>query len=139
MSATTKLPWLKIIGWAILTHIILIAISFLEVFLYSLINPGHENSFYEEHAQVSAPYISIIFGFILFFLVARQLCKQAPDHWIAIVLLLPILYIILDFLMLLGYDVDWGEHLLVFMASFLSKALGAYLGAIAARRSLTKI
>jgi len=63
---------LKLIGLAMLTMITLVIISFLEVAVYSyLINPGHEQSVYEAHANNSAPYISGIFGFIVFFLVAR--------------------------------------------------------------------
>jgi hypothetical protein len=68
---------LKLIGLAILTMITLVIISFLEVAVYSyLINPGQEQSVYEAHAEVSAPYISGIFGFTIFFLVARYWKKK---------------------------------------------------------------
>ena len=58
---------LKLIGLAILTMIILVGISFLEVAIYSyVINPGQDASVYDAHAMDSAPYISAIFGFIIF-------------------------------------------------------------------------
>lgn len=62
----------KLLGMAFLTMVILVIISFLEVAVYSyLVNPGHEMPVYEAHAQFTAPYISGIFGFIVFFLVLR--------------------------------------------------------------------
>ena len=65
MKKANRALWLKLIGWAILSHIILIAISFIEVFIYSIIvNPGQEESVYNEHAAQSAPYVAIIFGFL---------------------------------------------------------------------------
>ncbi|MBK8706797.1 MAG: hypothetical protein IPN33_26610 [Saprospiraceae bacterium] len=68
---------LKLIGLAMLVMITLIVISILEVAVYSyLVNPGHEISVYEAHAEFSAPYVSGIFGFILFFLVARHWKKK---------------------------------------------------------------
>jgi hypothetical protein len=43
MTTNIKLPWLKILGWAILIHVILIVLSILEVVVYStIINTGHE-------------------------------------------------------------------------------------------------
>ncbi len=134
MNSLSKLPWLKIIGWAILIHIILIVISILEVFIYSQINSGHEHSFYEEHAKISGPYISIIFGFILFFFVARLLAKSRQDKKFIIALLLPFIYTILDFLMLHFSGVDWAEHFWIFTISFLFKTLGAVLGAFSTNK-----
>ena len=65
---------LKLIGLTILTMIVLVILSFLEVAVYSyLINPGQEQSVYEAHANTSAPYISGIFGFIVFFFVSLSI------------------------------------------------------------------
>ena len=72
---------LKLIGLAVLAMITLVIISILEVTLYSyVINPGQEISVYEEHAQFSAPFISGIFGFIVFFLIARYWKKKAFEN-----------------------------------------------------------
>ena len=73
---------LKLIGLAILTMITLVVISFLEVAVYSyLINPRQDQSIYEAHANLSAPYISGIFGFIVFFsLPAIGRKKGIPMH-----------------------------------------------------------
>ncbi|HEY0047504.1 MAG TPA: hypothetical protein VGB44_12415 [Flavobacterium sp.] len=66
-----KFTVLKILGVVLLTMIALVCISFLEVAIYSyLVNTGQPESFYEEHANISAPYISGIFGFIISFLLS---------------------------------------------------------------------
>lgn len=65
---------LKSIGLAILTIITLEIISFIEVAVYSyLINPGQAESVFKAHANSSAPYISGIFGFIVFFFYCKVL------------------------------------------------------------------
>ena len=82
---------LKLIGLAVLTMITLVIISILEVALYSyVINPGQEFSVYEEHAQFSAPYISGIFGFIIFFLIARYWKKKAYQNSSKLAILFPL-------------------------------------------------
>jgi len=129
-----KLPWLKLIGWSVLIHIFLVALSFVEVYLYSiLINPGQDQSIYELHAQQSAPYISILFGIPFFYFVSRKLAKKAsiPVQWIGVSL--PIVYMILDAMILLAFQIDWSEHGLVFFISFVTKLGASYLGAKAAQ------
>ena len=132
----SKLPWLKITGWAVLLHVILIVLSIIEVFIYSLVNSGHEHSFYEEHAKFSGPYISIFFGFILFYFVVRFLSKKIIDKKWGIALSLPIIYTIMDFLMVHFAGVDWSEHFMIFMVSFLVKMTGAFLGAYAIKEKI---
>ena len=116
--------WPKLIGWAVLTHIILITISFIEVFIYSIIiNPGQEESVYNEHAARSAPYIAVIFGVFLFFFLVRFLVKKQPHKRMLIALSLPILYIIIDLMILIPMGIDWEKHYLVFILSFGDQAL----------------
>ena len=122
--------WLKIIGWALLIHIILIALSFIEVFVYSLLfNPGQEEQVYEAHAQLSAPYISIIFGMPVFYFVAMFLAKKISLKSMQIAFGLPLIYILFDLTMLIPYEVDWEKHIWVFLISFGTKILCSYFGA----------
>ena len=129
MKQLTKKTWLKIILWAIVVHIILIVISVGEVFVYSLLNPGLAREAYSEHATLSGPYISMIFGFILFFLITRSLCKNLSNGRFVIALAFPIVYTIMDFLLVHFSGVNWEEHITVFLLSFGVKTLGALLGA----------
>lgn len=128
MNKITYKTWLRITVWALVIHIILIVLSILEVFIYSLINPNHESSFYKEHAELTGPYISIFFGFIIFYLVARLISKNFTKNKIVIALGLPIIYTIMDFIMVHYSGVNWKEHIIVFIISALVKISGSVLG-----------
>ncbi len=120
---------LKLIGLAILTMITLVIISFLEVAVYSyLINPGQEQSVYEAHAGVSAPYISGIFGFIVFFLVARYWKKKEYPNVFRLVILYPLIYVLLDIIIITAAGVIWADFILIFAIANTAKFLGSYLG-----------
>jgi hypothetical protein len=120
---------LKLIGLAILTMLALVVISFLEVAVYSyLINPGQEQSVYEAHANSSAPYISGIFGFIGFFFVARYWKKKEYSNAFKLAILFPIVYVLLDIIIITAAGVKWSEFILIFAIANTAKFLGSYLG-----------
>jgi hypothetical protein len=120
---------LKLIGMAMLTMATLVIISFLEVAVYShLINAGQEESIYEAHANASAPYISGIFGFIVFFLVARYWKKNGYDNSLKITILFPVMYIVLDIILLTIFGVKWSEFIQIFLLANGAKFLGSCLG-----------
>jgi hypothetical protein len=113
---------LKLIGLAILTMITLVIISILEVTLYSyIINPEQDVSVYEAHAEFSAPFISGIFGFIVFFLIARYWKKKEYQDLFKLVILFPLTYVLLDVLvLLLAGTVQWSSFIFIFiLLSFL--------------------
>jgi hypothetical protein len=126
---------LKLFGLVLLTQVALVAISFAEVFAYSLlVNPGHDESVYEEHANVSAPWISGIFGFIIFFFVSRYWTKKQLPNAFRLALLLPVVYVVWDALMIVLIGVpDWLAFLPIFLLSFCAKALGSVCGHYASR------
>lgn len=120
---------LKLIGLTILTMITLVIISFLEVAVYSyFINPGQEQSVYEAHAEVSAPYISGIFGFIVFFLVARHWKKKEYSNVFKLAILYPLIYVLLDIIIITAAGVKWSDFILIFVIANAAKFLGSYLG-----------
>jgi hypothetical protein len=121
---------LKLIGLAILTMMALVIISILEVTLYSyVINPGHEVSVYEAHAQSSAPFVSGIFGFIFFFLMARHWKKKEFHTVFKLIILFPATYVVLDIVVLvLAGTVQWSSFILIFALANGAKFLGSYLG-----------
>lgn len=136
MINKTKMPWLKIILWgAIGIHLILILLSILEVAIYSLvINPGKEESFYTEHAETTAPYVSIIFGVIIFYFVAKSIAKNNLQIWKKIGIWLALVYILTDFGILYFSSTNWSEMYLVLILSALTKLLSSYLGAMSAKK-----
>jgi len=120
---------LKLIGLVLLTMITLVSISFLEVAVYSyLINPGQEQSVYEAHANSSAPYISGIFGFIVFFLVARYWKKKNYPNAFKLALLFPLCYALLDSILITAVGANWSDFILIFTIANIAKFLGSYLG-----------
>ena len=121
---------LKLIGLAILTMITLVIISILEVTLYSyVVNPGQEVSVYEAHAEFSAPFVSGIFGFILFFLIARRWKKKEFHNLFKLIILFPLTYVLLDIVvLLLAGTVQWSSFILIFILANGAKFLGSYLG-----------
>ena len=121
---------LKLIGLAILTMITLVIVSILEVALYSyVINHRQELSVYEAHAKFSAPFISGIFGFIVFFLITRYWKKKEYQHLFKLVILFPLTYVLLDIVvLLLTGAVQWSSFILIFILANGAKFLGSYLG-----------
>lgn len=120
---------LKLIGLAILTMVTLVVISIVEVAVYSyIINPGQDESVYEAHANVSAPYISGIFGFIIFFLVARYWKKKPYDNAFKLALLFPVIYILIDIVIISVAGVKWTDFIIIFMIANAAKFLGSYTG-----------
>ncbi len=120
---------LKLIGLALLTMITLVIISFAEVAVYSyLINPGKAQPVYEAHANSSAPYISAIFGFIVFFLVARYWKKKEYPNAFKLAMLFPLIYVLLDIIIITAAGVKWSDFILIFAIANTAKFLGSYLG-----------
>lgn len=121
--------WLKVAGCAVLAHVILITLSIAEVFVYSIaFNPGQDQKMYEAHAQVSAPYVSILFGIPVFYLITRLIFSKNEDKKSKILYGLPAIYIMLDIAMLIPYEVDWIGHFWIFALSFGTKFVGTYAG-----------
>lgn len=119
----------KLIGLATLTMITLVVLSFIEVTIYSyLINPGQNESVYEAHANASAPYISAVFGFVIFFLVVRYWKKKQYPNLSRLALLFPLIYVLLDVILLTAAAVSWADFILVFAIANTAKALGSYVG-----------
>ncbi len=124
-----KFVILKLTGLALLTMITLVIISFIEVAVYSyLINPGQAEGVYEAHAQFSAPFISGIFGFIIFFLVAGYWKKKGYQNLLKLVLLFPAIYVLIDIIIITSAGVSWAEFYLIFILANAAKFLGSYLG-----------
>src|SRR5687768_15537616 len=99
---------LKLIGLSILTMITLVIISILEVAVYSyVINPGQAASVYDAHAEITAPYISGIFGFIIFFLITRYWTKRNNQDLFKLVILFPLTYVLLDIVIITSFGVQW--------------------------------
>ncbi|OSZ78671.1 hypothetical protein CAP35_10600 [Chitinophagaceae bacterium IBVUCB1] len=96
-----KYFWLKLVGTAMLLHVLLILLSIIEVVIYSfLINPGHDDVFYEAHATRSAPWVSYIFGSLFVFLFVKRFVQRFNQQQLLYALALPIVYTIIDYIII---------------------------------------
>lgn len=119
----------KLVGLTLLTMVTLVIISVLEVAVYSyLVNPGQEQAVYEAHANASAPYVSGLFGFVIFFLVTRFWTKRGYPNAFRLAMLFPLVYVLLDVVVLTAASVNWSDFILVFVLANAAKWLGSYLG-----------
>ncbi len=128
--------FLKIIGAALLVLVINVLASILYIVVYSyLINPGHPPQFYQDYAQVAAPYSSIIAGFPIMFLVCRWLSKRWKPHTaLKAALSVWLVYMLIDVTVLVAAGAT-GRVWLFATISQLTKLAAAYLGGVAGSRA----
>jgi len=121
---------LKLFGLTLLTQVVLVAISFAEVFVYSmLVNPGKDESVYESHANDSAPWISGIFGFLVFFFVSRYWTKKLLPNARNLAFLFPLVYVTWDLVVVSLFGIpDWWAFLPIFLTANIAKFLGSLGG-----------
>ena len=102
-----------------------VAISILYMVVYSyVIDPGHEQAYYEAHVQIAAPYCGIIAGIPLMFLVGWWVgMRPAMVVWLV--------YALVDVAVLAGSGPTLRSGAFV-AVSLLTKLVSAYLGALAA-------
>jgi hypothetical protein len=129
-----KLFWLKAFGYAVLTEVSLVAISLTEALMWAGLQsspPSIEAC--EEHVHASAPRVSAGAGAILMYVFASALLRGAAGRTpvLALALLVPTAYVLVDVAILSFYPVDWEGHWPVLAGATVPK----YLGALAAWRS----
>jgi hypothetical protein len=138
----SRLAW--IIGAAILVLAINVAVSILYITIYSyLINPGHDELYYQEYAQTVAPYSSIIAGMPLMFLI----CWRVGTWWeadfaVKAVLLVWLVYAVIDVLVLVAVVLSTGVPTwLIFITaiSLITKLAASYFGGIVGSRRVQKV
>lgn len=120
--------WAKVTGIALFILVLNIAISVLEVFVYALIIPGKERSFYDAHALVSAPWVSGICGAILMYLFVRRYIKRNVDKQFLFAIGLPTAYVAIDVAIILAGQL-WTDDA---FATFLCANAAKYAGAMVA-------
>ncbi len=136
-TSKTKNRWVWIIPAAIAVLIINVAIHILYMVAYSyLINPGQDTTHYQAHAKLSAPYSSIVVGMPLMFLMCRWIgMKFAAQSSVTVALLIWLVYFLIDITVLM-FAGELGRLALLFVISFATKFVAAYLGGLAARKQV---
>lgn len=120
----------SLVGVSLLAMVSNVAFSVLYMVVYSyLIDPGHDNKYYQDHIQIAAPYCSVIAGIPIMFAAGwvvsgwwqgKFAVKPAVVVWIA--------YALIDLAILLAAGITFSVGVL-FVISFATKLVAIYLGA----------
>lgn len=71
--------WGAALGGMLLAQVAQIAAAFAWVALYSyLVHPGETPAFYQRYAEVAGPWVSVLAGTPIFYLVCRWIGSRAP-------------------------------------------------------------
>ncbi len=128
-----RLFW--IIAAAILILVVNVALSIVYMVFYSyVINPGHDEQFYQEHIKIAAPYCSIVFGISLFYFVCRWIGgKWEKDFSVKAAVSVWIVYALIDVTALIASGLTFWIVVLMTI-SLITKLISAYFGGLAASR-----
>ncbi len=71
--------WGAALVGVLIAEIIMIAAAFAWVAIYShLIHPGEAQSFYQQYAMLSSPWVSLVVGVPTFYFICRRIGRKAP-------------------------------------------------------------
>ncbi len=133
MNGENNRWWLAIpFALGVLILNVLIHVLYMVVYGY-FINPGNSAAFYQEYAQASAPYSSIIAGIPLMFLAGRWIgTKFSKGNSVLAAVLMWLIYFLIDFTIVLVVGA-LAQIAMLFAISFATKLAAAYLGGLSAK------
>lgn len=138
-DTTGKGKLLLALPTAIVVGILNVFLFFLFMVLYGhVINPGHEDSFYQEAANRFGPISSIICGIPLMYLAGRWIGKRVgPQLTIKAALLVWLIYFIVDVaIVAAGGFLTSPYAVTVVVISFTTKLIAVYLGGRSAQKDI---
>ena len=127
----TSIRWGLAVVATLLAEITLIALSIICVAVYSYaIHTGERPEFYSAFAKVSGPWVSLVAGGPVFFLIARWLRRRAPAAALGTTMAMCGLYLAIEVAVLLLWPGDAALATVPFViGGFVLKVIGAWLGA----------
>lgn len=129
--------WWLAVPTALVVLIVNVAIHIIYMIVYSyVIDPGHDEAYYNAYAQQSAPYSSIIAGMPLMFLAGRWIGRKFPkENSIKAAVLVWLVYFLID-LTVIALAGALASVALLFIISFVTKLAAAYLGGLSAVKQM---
>jgi hypothetical protein len=126
----TSIRWGLAVVATLLAEIALIALSIIFVAVYSYaIHTGETPEFYRAFARVSGPWVSLIAGGPVFFLIARWIRRRAQTSAFETAMAMVGLYFAIEIAVLLLWPGDSSGALPFMIGGFVPKLAGAWLGA----------
>lgn len=132
-----RIPW----GWVAVTVValeialVLSAVAWVAIYSH-FINPGHDFTYYQKHAEFASPIVAVVVGIPYLFLAGRWVGGKAGTRAVATSLSVWLILFLIDLLLIL---VGGPNAYIVPMAalSHVTKMLAAYFGGKAALRDLS--
>lgn len=126
----TAVDYLKALLTALLVMVANVAISFVVVAVYAYgVDPGHDAAYYEAKAQEIAPWSSVVFGVVLFYLAGLIAALRRPDrNAIFFALTAAFIYMAIDVAVIASVGMLSAMREIV-AVSFVTKAIAALAGA----------
>jgi hypothetical protein len=126
----TSIRWGLAAVATLMAEMALIALSIICVAVYSYaIHTGETPEFYGEFARASGPWVSLIAGGPVFFLIARWIRRRAPSAAFDTAMAMAGLYLAIEIAVLLLWPGDSSGTLPFVIGGFILKVAGAWLGA----------
>lgn len=130
----SNIHWPLTLGGALLAEAVFIAAAFAWVAIYShLLDPGHPLAFYQEYARSASPWVSLLLGVPVFFLVARWIGVRHPPAGMPAAMALFALYCTVEIPLMIS-TADSSATWWFAAVNFPTKFAGCYLGGRAALR-----
>ena len=127
--------WGAALGGMLLAEIGQIAAAFAWVAFYSyVVHPGETPDFYQRYAQVAGPWVSLVAGTPIFYLVCRWIGSRDPSRAWPTAMALFGLFVLVDGALMFSAG-PLSPRILGFVAaSYLLKLLACHLGGSSAKR-----
>ncbi len=127
--------WGSALGGMLVAQVAQVAAAFAWVALYSyLVHPGETPAFYQRYAQVAGPWVSLLAGTPIFYLVCRWIGLRVPSRAWPTAMALFGLFVLVDFALILAAGTPSPRILGFVAASYLLKLLACHLGGRSAAR-----
>ena len=127
--------WGAALGGMLLAEIGQIAAAFAWVAFYSyVVHPGETPAFYQRYAQVAGPWVSLLAGTPIFYLVCRWIGSRDPSRAWPTAMALFGLFVLLDGALMLAAGTPPPRIIGFVAASYLLKLVACHLGARSAAR-----
>jgi hypothetical protein len=121
--------WGAALGGMLMAEVAQIAATFAWVALYSyLVHPGETSAFYQRHAHAAGPWVSLLAGTPIFYLVCRWIGSRTPSRAWPTAMALFALFALVDFALIFAAGTPSSRILGFVAASYLLKLLACHLG-----------
>jgi hypothetical protein len=126
----TSIRWGLAVGTTLLAEVAMIALSVICVAVYSYtIRTGESQEFYNAFAQASGPWVSLITGGPVFYMIARWIRKRAQAPALATAMTMCGLYLAIEIAVILAWPGDTSGVMPFMIGGMAVKVAGAWLGA----------